>query len=146
MKRFFAFLMVLCICSIIPTTTFAAETESILSIDQEKVSTASTREMTYNQVWIDAGKVSYGSFSVKNPHTSIFTTTNGTLAINSNNPNALVHVVVNDGISVIYDGFIGPNDGEVLFSSSSNSYEYAINYYVYSTNKTNGIRINCWLY
>ena len=150
MKRFFALLMALCLCAVAPMTAFAAEVESAPVVEptsvQEEVTTASARAMTYNQVWIDAGKYSNGSFSVENPHTFLFTTTNGTIKIESNNPNAKVNVVVHDGINVILNKFLTPGDGEVYFSSESNSSEYVVSYFVNSTNKTDGIRVNCWLY
>ena len=150
MKRFFALLMAICLCAIAPMTAFAAEVDTVSAAEsvsvQDEVQTASARAMTYNQVWINAGKYSNGSFTVENPHTFLFTTTNGTLKIESNNPNAQVHIVVHDGINVIFNKTIGPGDGEVFFSSQSNSAEYAVSYFVYSTNNTNGIRVNCWLY
>ncbi|MBQ2835570.1 MAG: hypothetical protein IJE68_01885 [Clostridia bacterium] len=150
MKRFFTLLMALCLCVISPLTAFAAEVETLPAAEtlyvQNEITPASARALTYNQVWIDAGKYSNGSFTVENPHTFIFTTTNGTLKIESNNPNAQVHIVVHDGINVILNRTLGPGDGEVYFSSQSNSAQYAVSYFVYSTNNTNGIRVNCWLY
>lgn len=150
MKRFFALFMVLCFFAFSPLTAFAVEEEPSqqvkVSYVGENVNAASTRTMTYNQVWIDAGEWANGSFGVENPHPFLFTTTNGTLTVESNNPDARVHIVVHDGIYVILDQTIGPGDGEVLFSSQSNSAEYVVSYFVYSTSRSEGIRINCWLY
>ena len=155
MKKLLALFMALCLCAVTQLAAFAAgsnttqlvdtQVPEIISVNSEE-GTASTREMTYNQAWIDAGKYVSGSFAVKNPHTFLGTKTNGTLKIESNNPNARVNVVVHDGINTIYNNTIGPGNGEVYFSSQSNSSEYVVTYFVYNTNKTDGIRVNCWLY
>lgn len=150
MKLLFTLFLALCLCGTAPLTALAAERENSEIVKtpsvQEEVLTASTREMTYNQVWINAGKYTSGSFTVKNPHTSLFTQTKGTVKIESNNPNAQVHIVVHDGINTILNKTIKPGNGDVTFSSQSNSSQYVVNYFVYSTSKTAGIRVNCWLY
>lgn len=149
MKKLLTLFMALCLCFVTPLTTFAAEGGDIKVVEnisaQEDVETLSAKEMTYNQAWIDAGKYSNGSFGVKNPHTFLFTKTKGTVNIESDNPNAQVNIVVHDGINVILNKTLRAGE-EARFDSQSNSSEYVISYFVYSTNKKDGIRVNCWLY
>lgn len=156
MKKLLSLIMALClICSVTSFTAFAAEaTTTRVESSQNTESTpveatenpVSTRKTTYNQVWIDAGKFDTGSFKVKNPHTFIGTTTYGTLKIESNNPSAMVEIIVHDGMQNIYSNIIGPRNGEINFSTSNNSNYYIVEYFVSNTNRTDGIRINCWLY
>lgn len=108
-------------------------------------SEVSPMAMYYNGVWIDAGKWASGSFNVKNPHTLLLTT-NGTLKLESDNPNAEVNIIVSGNASPISNVTIRPADGEVFFSSSNNAQEYVVWYNVWSTNNTAGMRVNCWLY
>lgn len=149
MKKLFTLFMALCLCTATPLTTFAAEEENTQVAEnlstQEDIETLSTREMTYNQVWIDGGKHAIGTFTVKNPHTFMFTKTEGTVNIESDNPNAEVQIVVSDGLHPIHSQTLRVGQ-EARFSSQSNASEYAITYTVNKTSKTAGIRINCWLY
>ena len=149
MKKLFTLVMALCLCSVTPLTTFAAEGENIQVVEnifsQEDVEALSTREMTYNQAWINAGKYANGSFGVKNPHTFLFTKTEGTVNIESDNPNAQVKIVVHDGTNIILNKTLRAGE-EARFDSQSNSSEYVVSYFVYSTNNSAGIRVNCWLY
>lgn len=173
MKRLLAIIMALCLCLLTPLTAFATElvaeqeTENIdfLNYDfpddavvlhqgedgviyqsrEKSAELASTRAMTYNQVWIDAGKYDFGSFSVENPHTLLIKT-KGTLRIESNNTNAQVHITVSGNATLIFDDTLCVTDGDVFFESSNNAASYVVHYNVFSTNNTNGIRVNCWLY
>lgn len=109
-------------------------------------STITPREMTYESVWIDKNKYTQGVFYVENPHTWIWSTTNGTLKLQSEDSSVAVDLVVSAGVNTVFNNIIRPTDGDVHIEFSSTAGKIAINYFVYTASKNHGMRIMCWLW
>lgn len=105
----------------------------------------STRSTEYNNVWIDKGKHTYGTFSVKNPHTLILTT-QGTLKVECDDSNASADFIAYAGLDIAYNGTIKASQGDVRFSFRSNADYLTIQYYTNTISNKYGMRLNCWLW
>lgn len=103
-------------------------------------------EMTYESVWIDKNKYTNGVFDVKNPHPWIWSTTNGTIKVQSEDPNVAVKLVVSAGVSIVFNKTIKPADGDVHIEFSNIANSISINYFVDKASREHGMRIMCWLW
>lgn len=114
--------------------------------ESSEVAMPSSVSMTYESTWIDAGKYTQGSFLIENPHPWIWSTTNGTLKIQSEDPSVSVNIIVTGGITTHFNGTISPSDGDVHIEFSSAASEMAIVYSVYKASRNHGLRVMCWLW
>lgn len=168
MKRFMATLVALIMSFVAVTPAFASETGEIDYLNyqfpddavviyqsedgvvyQSKESPASvtgTSSMEYNGVWLNAGNNSMGSFSITNPHPSLFTTTQGTFKIESNYSSASAEMVLYASTSALTDKTLSASDGDVHFSFKSLHSGLTVRYYPHSVSNTYGMRLMCWLW
>ena len=104
------------------------------------------REMTYESVWIDKNKYAQGVFYIENPHPWIWSTTNGTLKLQSEDPSVAVDLVVSAGVTMVFKNTIRPADGDVHIEFSNIANKITINYFVNTVSRNHGMRIMCWLW
>ena len=112
----------------------------------DMLSDISAREMTYESTWIDKNQYKHGSFTIKPPHPWIWSTTNGTLKIQSEDPDVSVEIILTGGITDYFHKIIRPADGDVHVEFSSPAGEMAIVYSVLKASRNHGLRIMCWLW
>ncbi len=146
MKRFLSFILCMCIYMTSTMVAFAAEDipeGSNISIVQEENAEISTRATYSNSVTIPGGSYTNGNFTVKNPHTIILST-NGTVTLQSSNPDARVNVVISGNAVPIFNQTLTAGDS-VDFKTSNHASEYVVSYFVYSTKRNNDITLTVTL-
>lgn len=169
--RIFTLFLALCMCfSMMSTTAFAATSEPIekdymnydfpenaeiiyqgedgviYSTPSENVSEEqiSPRTLTYNQVWVDAGKTEADNFYVTNPYPS-GSTGFGRLRLESNASDVTMQVVVLAGLSVFVAKTTIKVGTDITFDFNSTSNEITVKYYTGRISSSHGMRLNCWL-
>lgn len=169
--RIFTLLLALCMCfSMMSTTAFAATSDPIekdymnydfpenaeiiyqsedgviYSTPSEDISEEqiSTRTLTYNQVWVDAGQNDAGIFYVTNPYPS-GTEGFGRLRLESNASDVTMQVVVSAGLNVFVAQTTIKVGTDITFDFTSKNDEITVRYYTGKTSSSHGMRLNCWL-
>ena len=146
MKRFFSFMLCLCLCFVNPMAAFAAEATPVetsvcaLPADYGEISPMATYS---NSVTIPGGSYTNGNFTVKNPHTLVLTT-NGEVTLQSSNPDARVNVIISGNATPIFNETLYAGDTKT-FSTKNHAGEYVISYFVYSTKKGQDITLTVTL-
>lgn len=173
-RKIFTLMMALCLCfATMSMETLAAEIENangtenvdylnytfpegaeilyqgedgvIYTIDSNMVSNASARDVKYNQVWLNAGKRTGGTFKVENPH-RLGGQGEGRLRLESEDDSVTMDVVVSNGGTSAYLGKTTVKVGtDVVFEFNSISANLVVNYYPNKVSISHGMRLNCWL-
>ena len=172
MKKFrhlLAFLLTLCLCVTMTTTAFAAESKmatndqpfnylnyefpedaQILYQSEDAViyttntDSQMTRAVEHNQVWVDAGRVKTGSFTVTNPHPW-----GGTgecrLRLESNASNVSMNISVYAGLTVFLASQHIDTSKDIVFAYNVLKSDFVIDYATDDISSQHGMRLNCWL-